>query len=177
MSDKAAAHRDAVRRHELVAENHDRAASFWDGQGDLGRAELQREMAAYERLGAELESRWAELVDPGPTDSGTRAAQLVVRQTRQGVKQLCGILTQLAITLERSAELAEAHGRRRAQAGRGNDAAAERRAAKLALETAQWARPQAGKDREPEAVTADARSTEHLRFEAPLRRTPNARAP
>lgn len=148
MSDELADHRDVARRHELAAENHDRVASFWDGQGDPERAEVQREMAKYERLGAELESRRAEPIDPDPADpdpphSGMSAAQLVESQTRQGAKQLSRILMQLATTLERSADLAEDHARRAEKAGRSDEAAEERRAAKRAREAAQHARSQA----------------------------------
>ena len=110
-------------------------------------------MAEYERLGAELESRWAELTDPDPADpdpadpdpahSGMPAAQLVDRQTQQGAKQLSRIMMQLATTLERSSVLAEEHARRNEQAGRSDEAAKERHAAKRAGEAAQHARSQA----------------------------------
>ena len=56
-------HRAAAQRHQEAAENHDRAARFWAEQNDPDRAALQREMAEYEQRGAELELRWAELVE------------------------------------------------------------------------------------------------------------------
>jgi hypothetical protein len=55
-------HRHAAARHEQAAENHVRAARFWDGH-DAERAALQRELAEHERRGAELERRWAELIE------------------------------------------------------------------------------------------------------------------
>jgi hypothetical protein len=143
VSDSAVGHREAARRHEVAAEQHERAARFWDEQRDRERAGLRRVMAAYERLGAELEHRWAELVDPDAADSEARAAELVIRPTRQGAKQASAILMQLANTLERSAALAEEHAQRRERAGRTEDVAAEREAAQRARAAAQRARSQA----------------------------------
>ena len=113
VSDRAVGHRDAADRHELAAEQHERAARFWDEQQDPDRAGLQRVMAAYERLGAELERRWAELIDTDAAHREVRAAELVIRHTRQGAKQASAILMQLAKTLETSAGLAEEHAQRR----------------------------------------------------------------
>ena len=55
-------HLKAADRHELAAQSHDRSAAYWAENGDLERAALQRELADYERSGAELERRWAALV-------------------------------------------------------------------------------------------------------------------
>lgn len=60
-------HHRAAGRHLEAAENHDRAAAFWRGRGDRDRATLQHEMAEYERHGAELERRWAALVERDST--------------------------------------------------------------------------------------------------------------
>ena len=127
----------------MAAKNHDRAAKFWDDQRDPERAGLQREMALYERNGAELERRWAELTEPNAAQGQTRAAELVIKHTQQGAKRIAGILTQLAITLDRSAGLAEEHAERREQAGRSDDAEQERQAARHARDAAQRARSQA----------------------------------
>jgi hypothetical protein len=72
MSDTLANHLKAAVRHDSAAENHERAARYWDDQHDPDRAALQREMAEYERRGAELERRWADLIDP----SGARIRRL-----------------------------------------------------------------------------------------------------
>ena len=56
-------HLEAARRHEEAAANHERAAIFWEQHGDSARAGLQREFAEYERGGAELERRWAALIE------------------------------------------------------------------------------------------------------------------
>jgi hypothetical protein len=135
-------HRDAAGRHGAAAEQYERAARFWDEQQDPERAGLQRVLAAYERLGAELERRWAELIDPD-ADSEARAAELVTRHTRQGAKQASAVLMQLATTLERSAGLAEEHAQRRERAGRADDAVAEHKAAQRARQAAERARSQA----------------------------------
>jgi hypothetical protein len=66
-----------------------------------------------------------------------------MRHTQQGAKQAWRLLTQLATTLERSADLAEAHAHRREQAGRIDDAAVERQVADRAREAARRARSQA----------------------------------
>jgi len=65
-------------------------------------------MAAYERSGAELERRWAELTEQDADHMDTRA-DLVVRHTEQGAKKAASLLAQLADSLERSAELATEH--------------------------------------------------------------------
>jgi hypothetical protein len=100
-------------------------------------------MAEYERRGAELERRWAHLIDPDTGHSEIRTADLIMRHTRQGAKTASSILTQLADTLESSADLAEEHGKTREQAGRTDDAAKEHEAARHARDTAQRARSQA----------------------------------
>lgn len=127
----------------MAAENHDRAATYWDGRQDAARAELQREMAKYERHGAELELRWADLVDPDPNRRAIRAAELVLRDTQRGAKHASTILTRLANTLERSARIAEGHAVTREQTGRSDDAAQERRSAQRARTAARSARSQA----------------------------------
>ena len=101
-------------------------------------------MAEYERHGAELELRWAELIEnPDVGDTQTSAAELVMRHTRQSAKGGARILMQLANTLERSAGLAEKDAQRREQAGQADDAAAVHHAAERAREVAQRARSQA----------------------------------
>lgn len=62
MPQDAQLHLDAAAAHERAAESHARAARYWDDEGDAERAELQRDMAGYERKGAELERRWAALI-------------------------------------------------------------------------------------------------------------------
>ena len=130
-------------RHEVAAKGHARAAKFWDDQRDPERAGLQYEMAEYERQGAELERRWAELIDSDTGQPATRAAELVVRRTRQGAEQASGILKQLADALQRSADLAEESAKRLERAGRSADAGADRQAATRAREAAKRARSQA----------------------------------
>lgn len=128
-------HRDAVARHELAAENHERAARFWDDRGDQVRAKLQRDLAEHERHGGQLERQWAELMDaeahdvPEPSSGSAGRAEIAVSQLREGAKRLSSILIQTANTLERSAALAEEHARRRQEAGEPADAEKERRAA------------------------------------------------
>lgn len=56
-------HRAAAVRHDQAAETHARLATFWHEQGDEERALLQSELADYERAGATLERRWAEIVE------------------------------------------------------------------------------------------------------------------
>jgi hypothetical protein len=101
-------------------------------------------MAEYERLGAELERWWGELVDPNGarrvTSVGRRTA---VQHTREGARRLSLTLTETANALERSASLAEGHARRREQAGRTEDAAEERQARERAHGAAERARSQA----------------------------------
>ena len=127
----------------MAAENHDRTAAFWEKQGDQERSALQREMAEFERHGAELECRWADIVDPKAGAGTTRSAEVVFGHTRQGARHLAVTLQRTARELERSARLAEEHASRREQAGRLEDAAAERRAAERAREAARRAGLQA----------------------------------
>ena len=127
----------------MAAENHERAATFWNDHGDLERAALQREMAEHERGGAALERRWAELLDPSSVQSTRRASEFVVRHTRRGAKRLSAILIRTAEALEKTADLAEEHAQRRERTGRTADAAEERRAAERSREAAQRARSHA----------------------------------
>jgi hypothetical protein len=143
VSDQQAGHRRAADRHEAAADNHERAARFWEGQGDSKRAGIQHELAEYERRGAELEYRWADLIDPDPAHSEIRTADLITGHTRQTAETASGILTQLANTLKRTAELAEEHAERRERAGQTGDAAKEHQAAQRARDAAQRARSQA----------------------------------
>jgi hypothetical protein len=55
-------------RHEKAAANHERSAAFWEGQGDVTRADLQRDLARHEREGAALERRWAKLIESAEPD-------------------------------------------------------------------------------------------------------------
>jgi hypothetical protein len=95
-------------------------------------------MADYERLGAELEVRWAELADPNA--GGSRQ---LTREIQRGAERASGILTQLAHTLEKSAELADVHADRREASGLSDAAADERQVAMRARQAAQRARSQA----------------------------------
>jgi hypothetical protein len=58
-----APHYAAAARHEDAARRHEDIAGWWDRQGDVERVSLHREMARYERWGAELERRWAALIE------------------------------------------------------------------------------------------------------------------
>lgn len=142
VSDQAADHRAAA-GHEVAADNHERAAKFWEGQGDTQRAGLQREMAAHERLGAEFERRWADLTDPKTAHSRVRTADNLIGHTRRGAKTASGLLTQIANTLERTAGLVEQHAHRHEQAERSDDAERGHHAAGHAREAARRARSQA----------------------------------
>lgn len=143
MSDKAEAHRKAAGNHDRAAASHDRAAAFWDEQRDQGRAELQRGLAQHERHGAEVERSWASLIDAGVPTKTMGAAELVLRYTRHGAREAARALGQLALTLERAAELAEGHADRYERAGRSDDATKERAAAARAHSAANDARAQA----------------------------------
>ena len=100
-------------------------------------------MAEYERSGAALERRWAELVDSTSPNSTTRAAERVIAHARQGAKDLSAILARTATALERTAELADRHAEVREQAGDGDGAAEECQAAERARTAADRARAQA----------------------------------
>jgi hypothetical protein len=139
----SADHVGAAARHEAAAANHDRAARFWEDHGDASRAELQRELAEYERGGATLERRWADLVDADAAHGPARGAGIVLRHIRLGAKQLSANLARTAEALERSANLAEQHAQRREQSQQIDDAAQERKAAQRAREAAGHARAQA----------------------------------
>ena len=67
----------------MAAENHDRPARSWDGRGDHERAALQREMADFERKGADLERWWARIVDPEDPSSTRRASELMLGRTER----------------------------------------------------------------------------------------------
>src|SRR5437764_15035641 len=97
-----ASHRDVALRHELAAQTYDRAARFWDDQGERDRADLQREMAAYEQHGAQLEHRWADLVDEDAAQQANRAAQLALRQARERAMHLSSVLSRTAVALDRA---------------------------------------------------------------------------
>lgn len=103
-------------------------------------------MAEYERGGAELERRWAELVEHDPargTTSAPRDAERVTRRTRLSADRLSGVLTHIADALERTACLADEHAERCERAKKSRAAADEREAARRAREAAQRARSQA----------------------------------
>lgn len=144
MGDKAESHERAAVRHERAAEHHERSATFWDDQGDRPRAQLQRTIAEYERLGADLERWWGELADPnGARRLANTGGLTALEDTREGARRLAATLTETAKALERSALLAEGHAERRQEAGRSDDAAQERQAGERAHEAAQRARSQA----------------------------------
>ena len=63
MEDSPERHLEAAIRHEAAASSHERAANFWDAQGDVERSALQRDLVNHERQGAELERRWAALIE------------------------------------------------------------------------------------------------------------------
>jgi hypothetical protein len=136
-------HEKAALHHERAAESHDRAARFWADQDDAERAELQRAMAEYERLGAQLERRWGELVAPGAVRGVSHAAERTLAETREGARRLSVTLSATAEALEKSAVLAEAHALRGEQDGRPGDAAEERNAAQRARDAGHRARSQA----------------------------------
>jgi hypothetical protein len=52
-----------VVRHDAAAARHDQAAQFWGERGDAERSTLQRELASYERQGADWEWRWVALIE------------------------------------------------------------------------------------------------------------------
>ena len=72
-------------------------------------------------------------------------AERAVTQTRVTARNLASVLGRTAETLEQSATLAEEHAQRREQAGRGDAAANERRAARRAHGAAARARVHAEK--------------------------------
>lgn len=148
-------HREAAGRHEMAAKNHERAARFWAGKGDAERAGLQREMAEYERRGATLERRWAELVEWEVVYGQTRAAERVTSHTRRGARQLTTLLTRMADALDKSARLADEHATKRERAGRSDDAELERQAAQRARDSAEQARSHAAqwRDAHPDPET------------------------
>jgi hypothetical protein len=103
-------------------------------------------MAEYERRGAALERRWAELAEGNAPPRGTvGTAELVWSRTRQSARQLSAVLDRTAAALQRTAELSAEHAQRREQQGRASDAAEEREAAERAREASQRARAQAEK--------------------------------
>jgi hypothetical protein len=71
------------------------------------------------------------------------AAERVVEETLVRGAQLAAAASRTAVTLEQSASLADAHGERYEQAGRGDDAALKRRAAGRARDVARKARSRA----------------------------------
>jgi hypothetical protein len=148
MKDKAGNHRDAAGRHEEAAQSHDRASRFWNDREDQARADLQRELAEHERRGAELELRWAELVDPETAEKARTSARVLRRRTREDAERLVGRLTRMADSLDQAAGIVEEHAERHARAGRHDDAATEREAVKRARGAAQRARSQAEQWRE-----------------------------
>jgi hypothetical protein len=141
MSEQAANHRRAADRHQQAAESHERAARFWERKPDGERAHLQHAMAEYERQGAVLERRWADLVEHDLSRSASQAAEAIRGLTRQRVEQVCQVLTRLAATLEKSAELADQHAQR--CVADGLSPAEEQDAATRARASAQRARDQA----------------------------------
>jgi hypothetical protein len=66
-------------------------------------------MAEYERRGALLERRWAELTDADAAEIATDAGDLVMAHTRHRAEQLASVLLRTANALERAAELADEH--------------------------------------------------------------------
>jgi hypothetical protein len=143
MTGTSDAHREAASRHEAAAKSHERAAKFWEDCGDSDRGRLQHELAEYERGGATLERRWAALVEHEQIDTPSQASERLLREIRQGARQLAANLIRTADALEKSAQLAEQHAGRREQAQGTDMGADERRAAELSHDAAQRARSQA----------------------------------
>lgn len=135
-------HRAAADTHEAAAQAHEQSARFWDQFDDPDRAKLQHEMAAYERHGAELERRWAELgveteVAPPVPELGP-----VLRDVHQNASHLVALLSRSAELFEQSAALAEEHATHPAIIVAGHEAD-ERRTAERAREAARRARAHA----------------------------------
>jgi hypothetical protein len=138
-------HHQAAERHEMAADNHERAARFWEERGDPDRAILQREMAAFERQGAELERRWARLVDPKGPLTTRRTTEITLGRTREGARALSEKLAVAADALETSAGLADEHAKRRQARGQTDGAAEELQVAERTREAARRARSEAEK--------------------------------
>jgi hypothetical protein len=135
-------HRQAAARHEQVAQPMSALPS--SGIAAAGAStELQREMADYERLGANLERRSAELLDPKPADRAVNAAAEARSFMQANAELLSSALSRTAEALERTVDVAEEHARRRERAGRSDDAAKEHRVADRAREYAPHAHAQA----------------------------------
>jgi hypothetical protein len=143
VNDEPAVHHDAAARHEQAAANHDRAAQYWEGQGDRARANLQRDLAAYERRGAVLERRWAKLAEPGNPATTRRTTETMLGRARNGARELAAKLAHAADALEVSAQLADEHARRRQGNGQEAEAAEERQTAERTREAARRARTEA----------------------------------
>lgn len=83
------------------------------------------------------------LVDPEPAQPVASAAEAIYSRAYRSAEQLTAVLRHTAEALEKSAELADQHARRREQAGGIDDGADERRAATRARQAAQRARSRA----------------------------------
>lgn len=142
MAEDSNQHRQAALRHEQAASNHDRSAAFWERHGKHEHAGLQRELAEYARQGAELELRWAKMMDPEPVDRAVSEAESARGVTQKSAEHLSVVLNQMAEALDQAAAVAERHAQSRDQAER-REAADERRAADRARECARRARSHA----------------------------------
>jgi len=92
VSDGPDLHRQAAVRHEQAAKNHDRSAVFWQDLGKPQQAGIQRELADHERHGAQLERRWAELIDPSAADRAARSAERARSVTRKNAEHASSVL-------------------------------------------------------------------------------------
>jgi hypothetical protein len=70
-------------------------------------------LAEYERHGAQLERRWAELIDPKPADRAARNAERARSLTRTNAEHVSSALNRTADALENAAAIAEEHARTR----------------------------------------------------------------
>ena len=134
-------HEQAAQRHEQAAQAHDRSATFWEGRGDGEQAGLQRKLADYERLGAQLERQWGQLTNPSRLTRARRGSGSAVDLMRKNAQLLSAVLIQTADALEQTAVLADEHA---ALAGQRDSAQQERQVAGRAREFANRARTQAG---------------------------------
>ena len=104
---------------------------------------MQRQLADHERHGAELERQWAQLTDSPRTSRSVPELVGALGATRKYAERLSMELDRTAEVLERTAALADEHGRRRGRTGHPESAADEHQAAERARVYAQRARDQA----------------------------------
>jgi len=86
-----------------AAKSDDRSAVFWDDLGEPEQAGIHRELAEYQRHGAELERQWAELVDPKAAARPARGAERARSLTRKNAEHVSSALNRTADALEKAA--------------------------------------------------------------------------